>query len=65
MQKVNVLLLFLGVEIDNAVTPCLESSKQVLQCYLDHPREILKCADLLEQFTNCVDRRRAQLIEAR
>ncbi|XP_012276775.1 uncharacterized protein LOC105697737 isoform X2 [Orussus abietinus] len=48
-----------------SAVPCTENSQKVLKCYQDHPKEILKCSELVEEFSNCVDQRRARLIAAR
>ncbi|KZC09339.1 PREDICTED: MICOS complex subunit MIC25 isoform X1 [Dufourea novaeangliae] len=53
------------VNIHDTVQPCLETTDKVLKCYQDHPKEILKCSNLVEEFSNCVDQRRARLIAAR
>lgn len=45
--------------------PCVEHSNKVLKCYQENPKEILKCSNLVEQFSNCVDQRRATIIAAR
>ncbi|XP_011690094.1 PREDICTED: MICOS complex subunit mic25 [Wasmannia auropunctata] len=41
-------------EIQNTVQPCLENSNKVLKCFQDHPKETLKCSNLVEEFSNCV-----------
>ncbi|XP_003707142.1 coiled-coil-helix-coiled-coil-helix domain containing 3 [Megachile rotundata] len=51
--------------IEDTVQPCQNSSEKVLKCYQDHPKEILKCSDLVEEFSSCVDERRARVISAR
>lgn len=53
------------IDVNSVVPPCIENKDKVLQCYQDHPREILKCSSLVEEFSNCVDQRRAGLIAAR
>ncbi|XP_024879046.1 uncharacterized protein LOC112459248 [Temnothorax curvispinosus] len=40
--------------IQSAVQPCLENSNKVLKCFQDHPKETLKCSNLVEEFSNCV-----------
>ncbi|XP_046734045.1 MICOS complex subunit MIC25 [Diprion similis] len=45
--------------------PCIENSTEVLKCYQENPKEILKCSTLVEEFSNCVDQRRAKIIAAR
>lgn len=42
------------VDIQDAVQPCLEGSNKVLKCFQDHPKETLKCSNLVEEFSNCV-----------
>lgn len=42
------------VDIQNTVQPCLENSNKVLRCFQDHPKETLKCSNLVEEFSNCV-----------
>ncbi|XP_012524073.1 MICOS complex subunit mic25 [Monomorium pharaonis] len=41
-------------DIQNTVQPCLENSNKVLKCFQDHPKETLKCSNLVEEFSNCV-----------
>ncbi|XP_068982892.1 MICOS complex subunit MIC19 [Bombus flavifrons] len=53
------------VDIDGTVQPCKDISEKVIKCYQDHPKEILKCSTLVEEFSNCVDQRRARVIAAR
>lgn len=60
--------IFLGnknVNIDITVAPCSDKKKKVIQCYQEHPREILKCANVVEEFSSCVDQCRANIIAAR
>lgn len=45
--------------------PCIIRKEKVLKCYQDHPKEILKCSNLVEEFTNCVDQRRVNFITTR
>ncbi|KAF3428050.1 hypothetical protein E2986_08999 [Frieseomelitta varia] len=54
-----------GVNIHDTIQPCKNSSEKVFQCFQDHPKEILKCSTLVEEFSNCVDQRRARVIAAR
>lgn len=54
-----------GDTIQDAVQPCLENIGKVIKCYQEHPREILKCSPLVEEFSKCVDERRANVIAAR
>lgn len=42
------------VDVQNTVQPCLENSNKVLKCFQDHPKETLKCSNLVEEFSNCV-----------
>ncbi|KAJ8675159.1 hypothetical protein QAD02_010945 [Eretmocerus hayati] len=51
------------IKAQNAVKPCSENSKKVLKCYQENPRETLRCADLVAQFSSCVDQRRANLMK--
>ncbi|XP_043269362.1 MICOS complex subunit MIC19 [Venturia canescens] len=53
------------IDVSSVVPPCIENKEKVLRCYQDHPKEILKCSSLVEEFSNCVDQRRAGLIAAR
>ncbi|OXU29452.1 hypothetical protein TSAR_011063 [Trichomalopsis sarcophagae] len=50
------------IKVQDAVKPCNVNRQKVLKCYQDNPKETLRCADLVEQFSNCVDQRRAQLM---
>lgn len=45
--------------------PCITGKEKVLKCYQDHPKEILKCSNLVEEFSNCVDQRRVNFITTR
>ncbi|KAK2585271.1 hypothetical protein KPH14_009966 [Odynerus spinipes] len=45
--------------------PCITGKEKVLKCYQDHPKEILKCSNLVEEFSNCVDQRRVNFIATR
>ncbi|XP_057326847.1 uncharacterized protein LOC130668526 [Microplitis mediator] len=54
-----------NVNIDITVAPCSDKKKKVIQCYQEHPREILKCASVVEEFSSCVDQCRANIIAAR
>ncbi|KAG5318402.1 MIC25 protein, partial [Pseudoatta argentina] len=47
------------------VQPCLENSNKVLKCFQDHPKETLKCSDLVEEFSNCVWNVHTGMIETR
>ncbi|XP_076234089.1 coiled-coil-helix-coiled-coil-helix domain containing 3 [Calliopsis andreniformis] len=53
------------VNNQDTVQPCLENTEKVLKCYQENPKEILKCSSLVEEFSNCVDQRRARIIAAR
>lgn len=53
------------VDLKNTMIPCTENSNKVLKCYQDHPKEVLKCAQLIREFSDCVDQRRATLIATR
>ncbi|XP_015172018.1 PREDICTED: MICOS complex subunit mic25-a [Polistes dominula] len=44
---------------------CAAGKEKVLKCYQDHPKETLKCSNLVEEFSNCVDQRRMNLITTR
>ncbi|KAH0537776.1 MICOS complex subunit MIC25 [Cotesia glomerata] len=54
-----------NVNIDITVAPCSDKKKKVLECYQENPRQILKCASVVEEFSNCVDKCRANIIAAR
>lgn len=53
------------VNIQDTVQPCQSNFGKVLKCYQDHPKEILECSTVVEEFSNCVDQRRARVIAAR
>lgn len=53
------------INLEGTVQPCLDNSKKVLKCYQENPKEVLKCSALVEEFSNCVDLRRAHIIAAR
>ncbi|KAL7300695.1 MICOS complex subunit mic25a [Trichogramma pretiosum] len=50
------------IKAQDAVKPCIENRQKVLKCYQENPRETLRCASLVEEFSSCVDQRRAQLM---
>ncbi|XP_011173375.1 uncharacterized protein LOC105205652 [Solenopsis invicta] len=53
-------------DIQNTVQPCLENSNKVLKCFQDHPKETLKCSNLVEEFSHCVwNVHYARMIETR
>ncbi|CAD6208458.1 GSCOCG00003470001-RA-CDS [Cotesia congregata] len=54
-----------NVNIDITVAPCSDKKKKVLECYQENPRQILKCASVVEEFSSCVDKCRANIIAAR
>ncbi|CAK9820122.1 MICOS complex subunit MIC25 [Anthophora quadrimaculata] len=54
-----------SVNIQDTVQPCKSSSDKVYECYQVNPKEILKCSNLVEEFYDCVDQRRARVIAAR
>ncbi|XP_012232006.2 MICOS complex subunit MIC25 [Linepithema humile] len=41
-------------DIQGIMQPCLESSSKLVKCYQDHPKQTLKCSNLVEEFSNCV-----------
>lgn len=45
------------------VKPCNINKDKVLKCYQENPKETLRCSDLVEQFSSCVDQRRAHLMK--
>ncbi|XP_015590208.1 MICOS complex subunit MIC19 [Cephus cinctus] len=53
------------VSVKSTVVPCVGNSNKVLKCYQDHPKETLKCSNLVEDFYNCVDQHRTTLIASR
>lgn len=54
------------VNVQGTVQPCLDGSNKVLKCFQDHPKEILKCSNLVEEFSNCVwNLHYTRVIEAR
>ncbi|XP_072756261.1 uncharacterized protein Chchd3 [Anoplolepis gracilipes] len=54
------------VDVQSAVQPCMEGSNKVLKCLQDHPKETLKCSNLVEEFSNCVwNMHYIRVIEAR
>lgn len=54
-----------SVNIQDTVQPCKSSSDKVYECYQVNPKEILKCSNVVEEFYDCVDQRRARVIAAR
>ncbi|XP_076664388.1 coiled-coil-helix-coiled-coil-helix domain containing 3 [Andrena cerasifolii] len=53
------------VNVQDIVQPCMENTDKVLKCYQEYPNQILKCGSLVEEFSTCVDQRRAHVIAAR
>lgn len=51
-----------GISVEDAVQPCKSTSDKVLACYQQNPKQILKCSNLVDEFFNCVDQRRALVI---
>ncbi|XP_014216812.1 MICOS complex subunit MIC19 [Copidosoma floridanum] len=51
------------INIQFTARPCDENKEKVLKCYQENLRETLKCSDLVQQFSNCVDQRRANLMK--
>ncbi|XP_066593972.1 MICOS complex subunit MIC19-like [Prorops nasuta] len=47
-----------------SIQPCLDNGDKVLKCYQENPKEALKCAKIVEEFSNCVDQQRLRLISA-
>lgn len=43
-----------NANVQCTVQPCLENSNKVLKCFQDHPKEALKCSNLVDEFSNCV-----------
>lgn len=44
---------------------CTAGKEKIIKCYQENPKEILNCSDLVEEFSNCVDQRRVNLITTR
>jgi len=51
------------IKVQDTIRPCDENKEKVLKCYQENPRETLRCSDLVQQFSNCVDQRRANLMK--
>ncbi|XP_070163700.1 MICOS complex subunit mic25-b [Polyergus mexicanus] len=54
-----------SIDVQNTVPPCLEDSNKVIKCFQDHPKETLKCSNLVEEFSNCLNVQYTHVIEAR
>lgn len=54
-----------SVDVPSTVQPCLEDSNKVIKCFQDHPKETLKCSNLVEEFSNCLNVQHTRVIEAR
>ncbi|XP_020708817.1 MICOS complex subunit MIC19 [Athalia rosae] len=53
------------VPIPSTRSPCDKHNSKVLKCYQNNPKEVLQCSALVEEFSNCVDQHRANMIAAR
>ncbi|KAL6442128.1 hypothetical protein ACFW04_002437 [Cataglyphis niger] len=53
------------VDIPTTVQLCLEDSNKVIKCFQEHPKETLKCSNLVEEFANCLIVHHTRLIESR
>ncbi|EZA49507.1 MICOS complex subunit MIC25 [Ooceraea biroi] len=42
------------IAAQDTAQPCLQNSNKILQCFQDHPKETLRCSNLVEEFSNCV-----------
>ncbi|XP_034943821.1 uncharacterized protein Chchd3 [Chelonus insularis] len=51
-----------NINIDTAVPPCITEREKIIKCYQTNPKEILKCANVVQEFSNCVDQHRTQII---
>lgn len=43
--------------------PCLDNKKAVIECYQCYPDEPMRCAKLVQAFQECVDLKRACLMQ--
>ncbi|XP_073123018.1 uncharacterized protein [Henckelia pumila] len=41
--------------------PCLKENDECFKCYKEHPKDALKCADLVKDYADCARRVRQQL----
>lgn len=45
--------------------PCQDNKKAVMECYQSYPTEPMKCAKLVQAFQECVDLKRACLMQSK
>uniref|UniRef100_A0A182N8I8 Head-elevated expression protein n=1 Tax=Anopheles dirus TaxID=7168 RepID=A0A182N8I8_9DIPT len=51
--------------VQQQLPPCQDLKAKVIACYRQHPHETLRCADEVQQFTDCVNLHRIQLLQQR
>uniref|UniRef100_A0A182QS11 Head-elevated expression protein n=1 Tax=Anopheles farauti TaxID=69004 RepID=A0A182QS11_9DIPT len=51
--------------VQQQLPPCQDLKAKVITCYRKHPNETLRCADEVQQFTDCVNLHRIQLLQQR
>ncbi|XP_050447171.1 MICOS complex subunit Mic19 [Cataglyphis hispanica] len=54
-----------SVDVPTTVQLCLEDSNKVIKCFQEHPKETLKCSNLVEEFANCLIVHHTRVIESR
>lgn len=45
--------------------PCIDNKTALLECYKKYPNEPMRCSKEVEEFTKCVDLKRAELMDKR
>ncbi|CAH1102170.1 unnamed protein product [Psylliodes chrysocephalus] len=56
---------FTAKKIDRKLPPCKETEHAVKECYLEYPREPMRCAKVVQAFQECVDLKRNTLLLSR
>uniref|UniRef100_A0A182KHM1 Head-elevated expression protein n=1 Tax=Anopheles christyi TaxID=43041 RepID=A0A182KHM1_9DIPT len=56
---------FATTAVQQQLPPCQDLKAKVIACYRQNPNETLRCADEVQQFTDCVNLHRIQLLQQR
>lgn len=51
--------------VQQQLPPCQDLKAKVIACYRKHPQETLRCAEDVQQFADCVNLHRIQLLQQR
>ncbi|EAL41223.4 AGAP000375-PA [Anopheles gambiae str. PEST] len=56
---------FATTAVQQQLPPCQDLKAKVIACYRQNPNETLRCAEEVQQFTDCVNLHRIQLLQQR